>query len=128
MATILVVDDHRVHQRMYSYTLRKHGHSVLLADHGRMALEHMQQQPVDLVITDIAMPEMNGLELLKHLRNDERYRTLPVILLTASGQEQDQFAARDNGANAFLIKPISSRELVETVLTLLGGRIIGGQV
>lgn len=128
MAKILVVDDHSVHLRMYSHTLRKHGHSVLVAANGRDALNCLIETEVDLVITDLAMPEMDGLMLLRHLRADERYRELPVIMLTASGQDQDQRMARDEGVSAFLTKPTGSRELVDTVHRLLGGRIVGGQL
>ncbi len=126
MARILVVDDHTVHQRIYSYTLRKHGHTVVLADNGQAALEQLYGSAIDLIIIDFAMPEMDGLTLLKHIRSVESYRTIPVIMLIAIGQEQDQLIAADEGANAFLSKPTSSRELVDTVHKLLGGRIIGG--
>jgi CheY-like chemotaxis protein len=127
MATILVVDNHHVQQRVYSYMLRKHGHSVLLAEHGQEALNHLSHHIVDLVITDIATPEMDGLRLLRYLREDEHYHKLPVVVLTASGQdqEQDYQSARRDGANAVLAKPVSSRQLIDTVLALLGGRVVG---
>lgn len=128
MAKILLVDDHTVHLRMYSHTLRKHGHMVVVAGNGRDALSCLTENDIDLVITDLAMPEMDGLMLLKHLRADERYQALPVIMLTASGQDQDQRLARNEGVSAFLTKPTGSRELIDTVHRLLGGRIVGGQV
>jgi CheY-like chemotaxis protein len=130
MATVLVVEDHRVSQLMYRYILRKHGHTVLLAENGQAALAYLENGTVDLLITDLAMPHMDGLSLLKHLRNTERHHTLPVIMLTVNwdDQEHEQQLARKEGANACLAKPVSSRELIQTVLSLLGGRIIGGQI
>lgn len=115
MATILVVEDYLVAQRMYSHMLRKRGHTVVVADNGRIALERLEETSVDLIVADLAMPEMDGVTLLKHLRADERYRHIPVIMLTASGQEQDHQIARAEGANDFLTKPTSSQEFLETV-------------
>jgi CheY-like chemotaxis protein len=115
MATILVVEDYLVARRMYSHMLRKKGHTVLAADNGLTALEQMAETPVDLVVADLSMPEMDGVALLKHLRADERYRRLPVIMLTASGQEHDRLRAEAEGANDFLTKPTSSQEFLETI-------------
>jgi CheY-like chemotaxis protein len=119
MARILVVDDDTINLRTMSYTLHKHGHTIITATHGGKALECLAEIPIELVITDLMMPEMDGLTLLKHMRADERYRRLPVIMLTASGQDEDRQTARSEGADAFLTKPTSSRELVETVSRLL---------
>lgn len=115
MATILVVEDSLVAQRMYSHMLKKRGHTVLVADNGRKALLCLEETPVDLVVADLAMPEMDGVTLLKCIRADERYRHVPVIMLTASGQEQDRVHAETEGANDFLMKPTSSQEFIETI-------------
>lgn len=115
MATILVVEDYLVAQRMYSHMLRKKGYTVVVANNGLVALERLAEQQVDLVVADLSMPEMDGVALLQHLRADERYRHLPVIMLTASGQEQDRVRAEAEGANDFLTKPTSSQEFIETI-------------
>lgn len=119
MANILVVDDDAINVRMMSYTLQKNGHTIFTAMHGRKALERLAETPIELVITDLTMPEMDGLTLLKHMRADERYRELPVIMLTASGQDEDRHTARSEGVDEFLTKPTSSRELAGTVSRLL---------
>jgi CheY-like chemotaxis protein len=121
MATILVVEDYMVAQRMYSHMLRKRGHTVVVADNGRVALERLAETAVDLVVADLAMPEMDGVDLLRHIRADERYCHLPVIMLTASGQEQDRLEAEAEGANDFLTKPASSREFLATVHRYVDG-------
>ena len=120
MATILVVDDSPVIQRMLSFTLKRNRHTVFTAPHGKLALKLLSKGKVDLVITDVTMPEMDGLTLLKQLRSDARYESLPVVMLTASGQEGDRMNAEAEGANGFLTKPTSSRELIDTVNKLIG--------
>ena len=119
MVTILVVDDHSVVQRVLSAQLRKGGFEVVTASSGQEALDRLEEQAIDLAITDIAMPEMDGLTLLKHLRSDQRYQALPIVMLTGSGQDEYGLAAKAEGANEFLTKPTSSRELIETVNRLL---------
>jgi CheY-like chemotaxis protein len=120
MATILVVDDSPVSRRVLGYTLKHNGHLVLDACNGQEALDLLGEQLVDLVITDLAMPEMDGLTLLRHIRGDERLQDTKLVMLTASGQDQDQRDALVAGANDFLTKPASSRELLATVGRLLG--------
>jgi two-component system, chemotaxis family, chemotaxis protein CheY len=120
MATILVVDDSPVSRRLLGYTLERGGYTVITADHGGQALERLGETPVDLVIADLAMPEVDGLTLLRQLRADRRYHDLPLVMLTASGQDQDRLTAQAAGANDFLTKPASSRELIETVSRWVG--------
>jgi two-component system, chemotaxis family, chemotaxis protein CheY len=120
MATILIVDDNSTIQRVIGMTLRKEGHETFSAGNGLEALEFLSEQQVDLAIVDIAMPEMDGLTLLRHLRQDSQFDTMPILMLTASGQDDDRIRARQEGANGFLSKPAGSWELVETVKNLLG--------
>ena len=120
VAKILIVEDYPVTQRVLSLTLKNSGHEVQIANHGLEALEQLDLAPVDLALVDIAMPEMDGLELLRHLRNDKRYNALPVIMLTASGQDEDRQTALNIGADGFLTKPTSSRELLETIHRFVG--------
>ena len=72
MANILVVDDYSVIQRILSLTLQMHDHAVLTAGNGREALEYLAAEPIDLVITDVSMPEMDGLSMLTHIREIPR--------------------------------------------------------
>jgi CheY-like chemotaxis protein len=120
VAKILIVEDYPVTQRVLSLTLKNSGHDVQIANHGVEALEQLDVAPVDLALVDIAMPEMDGLELLRHLRSDKRYNALPVIMLTASGQDEDRQTALKIGADGFLTKPTSSRELLETIQRFIG--------
>ena len=115
MTTILVVDDSAVIRRTISYTLRKAGYFVLTANNGHEGLTVLAEQKIDLIITDLKMPGMDGVALLQTLRADSRYKQLPVIMLTVSGQVQDRDQAETHGADGFLTKPASSLELVQTV-------------
>jgi len=120
VAKILIVEDYPVTQRVLSLTLKNSGYDVQIANHGVEALQQLDLAPVDLALVDIAMPEMDGLELLRHLRNDKRYTALPIIMLTASGQDEDRATALVIGADGFLTKPTSSRELLETIQRFVG--------
>jgi len=115
MGTILIVEDYPVTQRVLSLTLRNNGYEVLIAGNGLEAIALLEQSPVDLALVDIAMPEMDGLALLRHLREDPRFQSLPIVMLTASGQDDDRALALSIGANGFLSKPASSQQLIETV-------------
>ncbi|MDZ4720099.1 MAG: response regulator [Roseiflexaceae bacterium] len=119
MITILVVDDSPVIRRLIDYTLTRNGYRVLTACDGREALDVMHDQLVDLVIADLAMPELDGLGLLRLIRADTNLRKIGLIMLTASGQDQDRIDAQAAGANDFLTKPTSSRDLLATVHQVL---------
>jgi len=120
--TILIMDDNSTFRRLISHTLRRAGYRILSATNGAQGLEIMSEDPVDLVIADLAMPVMDGFAFLKEVRADPRWSKVPVIMLTASGIDQDRVAARAQGANGFLTKPTSSWELVETVKAALQQR------
>ncbi len=119
MPTILVVDDSAVSQRMLGYTLQRNGYAVLTASDGLEALELLGKHPIDLVISDLAMPEMDGLSLMQALRADARFDAVQLIMLTASGLEQDCQAAQAAGISDFLTKPTSTRDLLATVQRLI---------
>lgn len=119
MKTILVVDDYSVTQRVLGHILRLGGYTSLGAINGIEALEILEEEEIDLVICDIAMPEMDGITLLRKIRADARFQHLPVIMLTASGQDDDRVIAEDAGASGFLTKPTGSDELLNVVSEFL---------
>lgn len=123
MATILVVEDHVVTQRLLSKRLRDAGHEVSPAANGLEALALLEEGTVDLIISDIAMPEMDGLTLLRHIRSDERLAQIPFIMLTTSVLDLHRQEAMQAGANGFLEKPVSSWELEAMVKSRLQGKI-----
>lgn len=120
MSAILVVDDYIVQQRVLRQVLTTAGYQVTVAADGAEALDYLAEADYALVILDIAMPGMDGIEVLTHIRADARLGDLPVIMLTASGEDSDKAAARSAGANVFLSKPASSHEIISTVEGLIG--------
>jgi CheY-like chemotaxis protein len=121
MASILVVDDDPNNQRMLSYTLRKAGYQVRVASNGQLALDALRQERADFAIIDLAMPVMDGLTFLRQVRADEDMHTLPVIILTASGDDEENHLAMQAGANGFLTKPISSSTILDMVQKMIQG-------
>lgn len=120
MATILVVDDSPVMQRLLTLMLERDEHEVIALGNGREAASYLEQATVDLMITDVNMPDVDGLTLLQQLRSDSRHKDLPIVVLTASSQDEIRRMAARRGANGFLTRPTSSWELKEIVNHCLG--------
>ncbi len=119
MATILVVDDYSTSQRLLGFILRQNNHTVVTAINGLGALEQLAEKLIDLVITDLSMPEMDGMTLLQELRANPQFQNLPVIILTGSAYAHDNTRAKAAGATSFLTKPVESEELIAMVTRLL---------
>ena len=116
---ILVVDDEPNNQRILNYTLNKAGYETLTAGTGEAALEMLKEESADLAILDVAMPGMDGITLLQHIRTIQKYKHLPVIILTGSGDDAERIRAEEAGVQSFLTKPASSRIILDTVTQLL---------
>ena len=115
MAKILVVDDDPVVQRMLAYVLVDGGHDTRRASNGMAALQLLERESFDLVVSDVRMPELDGLGLLARIRGDERLAELPVILLTAQFDAYDDVQPQPDPLTIFLQKPLSSSELASAV-------------
>ncbi len=113
--TILLVDDAAVVRHVVSLTLRKDGYEVIEAVNGNDALQKLAQNKVQMVITDLNMPEMDGIELIRQLRGQATYRFLPVIMLTTVSQEERRKEGKLAGASGWIFKPFQSRDLLDTV-------------
>ena len=112
---ILVVDDDSTSRRLMSHILNREGYEVATASDGVEALELMADDPAEILITDRMMPNMDGVELLKAVRQSPIYGHIPVIIVTANSDARDQPEAEAAGATAFLTKPVGSTELLATV-------------
>jgi two-component system KDP operon response regulator KdpE len=113
---ILVVDDEAQITRVLRTTLSSHGHAIRSAADGDEALQVMKEWNPDLVITDLGMPNMDGLELCRHIRAKSQ---VPIIVLSVRGQEQTKVSALDAGADDFVTKPFSVNELLARVRAAL---------
>lgn len=114
-ASILVVEDEPAIQELVAYTCSSNGYTVRRADSVGAARDAIVQELPDLVLLDWMLPDKPGLELLKNLRTEERTRALPVIMLTARGGEADRVVGLDTGADDYVVKPFSPRELVSRI-------------
>jgi len=111
-ASILVVEDEPAIQELVSFTCTNNGFAVRRAESARAAQDAIRHELPDLVILDWMLPDRAGIELLRDLRTDERTKSLPIILLTAKSAEGDKVAGLDAGADDYVVKPFSPRELV----------------
>jgi two-component system phosphate regulon response regulator PhoB len=114
-ASILVVEDEPAIQELVSFTCASGGFNVRRAESASAAEAAIRRELPDLVILDWMLPDRSGIELLRDLRADERTRGVPVIMLTAKGAEADRIAGLDCGADDYVVKPFSPRELASRV-------------
>ncbi len=136
-STILLVDDEDSVQKLLTYPLERDGYRVVQARDGEEALSRFGEQPVDLVVLDIMLPKLDGLEVCKRLRTTS---TVPIIMLTARDDELDKVLGLELGADDYITKPFSIREFRSRVRALLrrasiqrpaapaGGKIVAGDL
>ena len=117
--TILIADDEPNQLELLSFNLEQAGFAVMKAMHGQDALQQIEEHHPDLVILDWMMPHMSGIELCRALRSRADTKLLPVIILSARGEEGDRTLGLDTGADDYMSKPFSPRELVSRVKALL---------
>lgn len=114
---VLVVDDSKLMHKMYEVMLRQY--ALVYASDGRQALDRLQEHAdIDLVLLDINMPNMNGLEFLAQLRSDESRALLPVIIISTEGREEDTVRGMEAGATAYIKKPFHSEEILDVIARL----------
>lgn len=119
MSRVLVIEDEEDLQQILEYNLRQSGCEVSAAVRGREGLKLALQQPHDLVILDLMLPDMAGTEVCKSLKADPRTRHIPVLMLTAKGEEIDRVLGFELGAEDYVTKPFSVRELMLRVQAIL---------
>ena len=118
--TLLVVEDSPLVRQLIAFTLRRlRDCRVVEAVDGVDALKKMASEKIDLVITDINMPMMDGLKLVSHLRGSPRTKSVPIVIVTTEGAEEDRKRGLALGANAYIPKPVQPSELLKTVMSLL---------
>jgi DNA-binding response OmpR family regulator len=116
---ILVVDDESVLVETMDYNLKQAGYQVITAADGASALEAARRETPDLIILDIMLPEMDGLEVCRQLRREGNTATTPIMMLTAKGDEIDKVVGLEVGADDYVTKPFGRRELLARVRALL---------
>ncbi len=124
---ILVVEDEPAQAEMITYNLEKEGFRVALATDGQAALEMARMESPDLVLLDWMLPEMEGIEVCRKLRADRDLHAIPIIMVTARGDEDDRVRGINIGADDYLVKPYSPRELIARIKALLRRASPGGE-
>jgi len=122
---ILIVDDEPSIVISLQFLMTREGYEVALAGDGEAALQAIQANPPDLVILDVMMPKLNGFDVCQRIRSDPRYQAVRVLMLTAKGREVEMARGLALGADAYVTKPFSTKDLVAEVRRLLqpaGGR------
>jgi two-component system phosphate regulon response regulator PhoB len=118
-STVLVIDDEKDLLELVRYNLEKEHLDVITATDGQAGLEIGLRHKPDLVLLDLMMPGMNGLEVCKQLRSDARTKRVPIIMLTAKAAETDKIVGLEMGADDYIVKPFSVRELLARVRAVL---------
>src|SRR5207237_1923135 len=126
-SSILIVDDEEWNSEGLARRLQRHGYAVTTAKSGREAIERLGERRFDLVLLDIMMPEMNGLEVLKLLRRVDSLIDLPIIMVTAKGESEDMVEALELGANDYVTKPLDFPVVLARIRTQLALRQAGSQ-
>lgn len=119
MTKILLVEDEAPIREMVSFALKREGFTVIEAEAGRQGLESVVSEQPDLCVIDWMLPDMSGLDLINELRQNEVYKALPLLMLTARAQEDDKIRGLDCGADDYMTKPVSVRELSARIRALL---------
>lgn len=113
--TILIADDSESIRELVDITLKSAGYQVLKSVDGEDAMRHLNGQSIDLVITDLNMPKMDGISLIKEIRAKSDYQTLPVLLLTTESQASKKEEAKAVGATGWIVKPFVQEKLLAVV-------------
>jgi two-component system chemotaxis response regulator CheY len=118
---ILIVDDSKTVRNLVAFIMKKEGFKVTAAEDGLDGLEKLySEQKIDLIISDINMPRMDGITFIKTVREQDAYRDIPIVVLSTEGQENDIQKGLSIGANLYLVKPAQPEMMVKNIKMLLG--------
>jgi len=117
--TVLVVEDNELNMKLFHDLLEAHGYNILQTKDGMDALRIAREHKPDLILMDIQLPEVSGLEVTKWLKEDEDLKSIPVIAVTAFAMKGDEEKIREGGCEAYIAKPISVTNFLETVRRFL---------
>ena len=117
---ILIVDDSKTVRNLVAFIMKKEGFTVTTAEDGLDGLEKLYSNVVDLVISDVNMPRMDGFTFIRTVREQDAYRDLPIVILSTEGQEKDIQHGTNLGANMYMVKPAQPDKMVKNIKMLLG--------
>ncbi len=118
--TVLIVEDNELNMKLFHDLLEAHGYNIIGTRDGMEALRIARDSRPDLILMDIQLPEVSGLEVTKWIKEDDRLKSIPVIAVTAFAMKGDEEKVREGGCEAYIAKPISVTNFLETVKKYLG--------
>ena len=118
--TVLIVEDNELNMKLFHDLLDAHGYNILQTKDGMEALDIAREHHPDLILMDIQLPEVSGLEVTKWLKDDPDLKAIPVVAITAFAMKGDEERIREGGCEAYLSKPISVGKFIETIRQFLG--------
>lgn len=117
--TILIVEDNELNMKLFNDLLQAHGYNTLQAKDGRVVVDLTRETRPDLILMDIQLPEISGLEIAKMLKADDELRSIPVVAVTAFAMKGDEQKIRNGGCDGYIAKPISVASFLQTVSRFL---------
>ena len=117
--TVLIVDDSESIREVVNFTLQNEGYDVLVGVDGEDALKFLDGRTIDIVITDLHMPNLDGLGLIRKIREMESYKHIPILFLTTESQQARKLEAKEAGASGWIVKPATADELLNTIKLVL---------
>ncbi|HEV8242384.1 MAG TPA: response regulator [Nitrospirales bacterium] len=120
MSKIVVVDDVYAELQLIEGILKSANHTVVTYMNADKLEEKLAAEKPDLILMDVIMPGRNGFQACRDLKNDERFKTIPIVLVTSKGQESDKFWGQQQGATAYVVKPFKPEDLLAAVKKVLG--------
>jgi len=116
---IMIVDDCQTTRKLLGHYLKSRGYAVVFAENGLDALEKLGTDTVNLVMTDLNMPYMDGMELTKTLRADPNLSNIPILMVTTENDEQEREKAYINGVNGYLVKPVTGDAIAQNIKNII---------
>lgn len=125
MPRVLIVDDSPTETYAFKGMLERHNYEVLIADNGADGVALARQELPDLVLMDVVMPGLNGFQATRQLTKGAETAHIPVVIVTTKDQETDRVWGRRQGASGYLVKPVTEKELINTIETVMSGKSLG---
>jgi len=123
---IMIVDDCQITRKLLGHYLKSRGYSVIFAENGLDALEKLGTEKVNLIMTDLNMPYMDGIELLKAIKSDPNMSDIPILMVTTENDSADKERALLSGADGYIVKPVTGEAIAENIKIILKQILTGG--
>lgn len=123
---IMIVDDCQTTRKILSLYLKSKGFDVVTADNGLDAIEKLGTQNVNLILTDLNMPYMDGIELIKTIRSEPNWKSLPILMVTTAADPEERTRALQAGANGYVVKPVTADSVTQNIKSILHDFFVRG--